>query len=343
MKKIKLIVLLVVFLSFQKVTAQTNEAVVHGKVTNPIEGLVIRLFDPVSSQTVNITVLADGTFKETIKLKKATYFNVFYDKFFVLYLDNKMDLDINFDAKNISKTLSMKGKGEKENIFLRSKAKLEGELYGADYTVFLDSDEATFDAKMNKFDAEVKSELEKQKSGLDASFVTTQLKKLEEFNAAIKQQYLDELRNKTELGFGMKSPEFNDYINYNGGKASLKDFRGSYVFIDVWATWCGPCKYEMPFIGKVEKEFHGKNIKFVSISIDRLADEKKWRAMIVKEGLSGIQLLADNEIDSKFIASYYIQGIPRFIVLDKEGKIISSDAPRPSEPELTDLLNSLDL
>ena len=343
MKNIKLIVALVVFLSFQKVTAQTNEAVVHGKIINPIEGLVIRLFDPVSSQTVNITPLADGTFKETIKLKKATYFNVFYDKFFLLFLDDKMNLEINFDAKSISKTLTIKGIGEKENGFLRSKAKLEGELYGADYNEFINNDQATFDAKMNKFDADVKAELEKQKSGLEVSFVTTQLKKLEEFNASIKQQYLDALRNRTELGFGMQSPEFDNYINYNGGKSSLKDFRGSYVFIDVWATWCGPCKYEFPFIGKVEKEFHGKNIKFVSISIDRPADEKKWRAMIVKEGLSGVHLLAAKELDSKFIASYYIQGIPRFIILDKEGKIISSDAPRPSEPELTDLLNSLDL
>ena len=141
----------------------------------------------------------------------------------------------------------------------------------------------------------------------------------------------------------MPSPEFKKYINYKGGKSSLKDFRGSYVFIDVWATWCGPCKYEMPFIGKVEKQFHDKNIKFVSISVDRLKDETKWRNMIKAQGLSGIQLLADKEIASSFIAGYYIQAIPRFIILDKEGKIVNSDAPRPSEPELTELLNSLDI
>lgn len=141
----------------------------------------------------------------------------------------------------------------------------------------------------------------------------------------------------------MPSPEFQNYINYKGGKSSLKDFRGSYVFIDVWATWCGPCKYEMPFIGKVEKQFHGKNIKFVSISVDRLKDEAKWRNMIKAQGLTGIQLLADKEIASSFIAAYYIQAIPRFIILDKEGKIVNSDSPRPSEPELVEILNALDV
>ena len=65
--------------------------------------------------------------------------------------------------------------------------------------------------------------------------------------------------------------------------------------------------------------------------------------MIKKEGLVGIQLLADNEIKSSFIEGYYIQAIPRFIILDKEGKIINSDAPRPSQPELQDILNSLDM
>ncbi|PRZ28153.1 TlpA family protein disulfide reductase [Flavobacterium granuli] len=343
MKNLSLLALLFVLLSSQKGLAQKDYVVLYGKIENPIEGLGIRLFDPVSSKAVNIKVAADGTYRDSIKLDKPVFFNTFYDKFFSLYLTNDMSLEINFDAKNVSKSLSIKGKGEKENVFLRLKSKLEGELYGADYTVFLNLEKEAFEAKINKFTTDFKSELELKQSGLDPFFVSSQLKKIEEFKQGIVQQYTEAQRNKNELGAGMPSPEFNNYINYKGGKTSLKDLRGSYVFIDVWATWCGPCKYEMPFIGKVEKEFHGKNIKFVSISVDRLKDEQKWRDMIKAQGLSGIQLLADKEIDSKFIASYYIQGIPRFILLDKEGKIINADTPRPSEPELTELLKSLDI
>ena len=65
--------------------------------------------------------------------------------------------------------------------------------------------------------------------------------------------------------------------------------------------------------------------------------------MIVEKKLMGIQLLADNEIDSQFIQDYFIQGIPRFIILDPEGNIVSYEAPRPSEPRLKDLFTSLNI
>jgi len=343
MKKLQALALLVVVLSCQNIIAQKEYAVVHGKIENPIEGLGVRLFDPISSKSVTIKVAANGTYRDTIKLEKPILFNTFYDKFFNLYLTNDMNLEINFDAKNINKSITISGKGEKENNFLRTKSKLEADLYGGDYIAFLNLEKTVFDAKMNKFSADFASLLDQKQSDLAPNFVTTQIKMFEDLKKGLAQQYADEQRNKTELGVGMPSPEFKNYINYKGGKSSLKDFRGSYVFIDVWATWCGPCKYEMPFIGKVEKQFHGKNIKFVSISVDRLKDEVKWRNMIKAQGLTGIQLLADKEIASSFIAGYYIQAIPRFIILDKEGKIVNSDSPRPSEPELVDILNSLDI
>ncbi len=343
MKNLSLIALLVVLLSYQKVTPAKDYAVIHGKISNPTKGEIIKLFDPISSKSIVIKVAEDGTYNDTIKLEKPTYYNAVYGNVFGLYLTNDMDLEINFDGQSISKTLTFKGKGENENMFLAYKAKLIGNLYGEDYNALFNMDKSAFDVKTKKFDDDFKAQIAEKKSVLSPAFVTSELKKLEEINTGLSEQYIAQQRNNAELGVGMPSPEFNDYINYKGGTTSLKDLRGSYIYIDVWATWCGPCKYEIPYLAKVEKAYHGKNIKFVSISIDRLKDEQKWRDMIVKESLSGVQLLADNEIDSKFVASYYIQGIPRFIVLDKEGKIINSDAPRPSEPELLDLLNGLDL
>jgi thiol-disulfide isomerase/thioredoxin len=65
---------------------------------------------------------------------------------------------------------------------------------------------------------------------------------------------------------GKPSPVF-DYENHKGGKTSLESLKGSYVYVDVWATWCGPCRQEIPLL-KVEQQFEGKNIKFVSISVD---------------------------------------------------------------------------
>ncbi|WP_188050901.1 TlpA disulfide reductase family protein [Flavobacterium sp. GP15] len=343
MKNVFLIALLVVLLSCQKVMPPKDYVVLHGKIENPTEGLGLRFYNPTTRKSFTIKVEANGVFRDTIKLEKAAYYNAVYGNVFGAYLANDMDLEINFDAKSLSKTIVFKGKGEHENTFLRFRAKLEGGLMGADYKAFLNVEKPNFDSKMKKFSDEFKTELDQKKSTLETDFVTAQLVYLEEFNKGMAINFVEEKRNNSELGAGKQSPDFKNYINHDGGKTSLSDFRGSYVFIDVWATWCGPCKYEFPFIGKVEKMYHGKNIKFVSISIDRLKDEQKWRDMIKKEGLVGIQLLADKEINSSFIAGYYIQAIPRFIILDKEGKIINSDSPRPSEPELLDILNSFDL
>lgn len=139
---------------------------------------------------------------------------------------------------------------------------------------------------------------------------------------------------------GMPSPTF-DYENHKGGKTAIESLKGKYTYIDVWATWCGPCIREIPALKKVEEEYKDKNINFVSISIDVEKDHDKWKNMVNDKALGGIQLMADNNWKSKFIEDYGINGIPRFILLDPQGNIVSADAPRPSDSKLATLLNSL--
>lgn len=137
------------------------------------------------------------------------------------------------------------------------------------------------------------------------------------------------------------SPKFTDYENYAGGTTSLDDFKGKYVYIDIWASWCGPCLRQIPDLKRIESEYHNKNIEFVSISIDKKRDYDKWRSMIEEKELGGVQLLANNSSNSKFIKAYAIIGIPRFILLDPDGKIIDANAPRPTDKGLIELFNKL--
>lgn len=140
---------------------------------------------------------------------------------------------------------------------------------------------------------------------------------------------------------GNVSPGF-EYKNVKGNNVNLKDLKGKNVYIDVWATWCGPCKAEIPHLKELEKSYHNKNVEFVSISVDVPDDEEKWKAMIADKDLKGVQLLSDNGWDTEFVKEYLIKGIPRFILLDDEGKIVTADAPRPSsDKELTDMINTL--
>ena len=136
------------------------------------------------------------------------------------------------------------------------------------------------------------------------------------------------------------SPQFH-YENQKGGKTSLESLKGKYVYIDVWATWCGPCLKEVPSLKKVEEEYQGKNIQFVSISVDNIKDRQKWSNLVNQKKLGGIQLLADLDFSSEFIKAYEIKEIPRFILIGPDGNIVNSNAPKPSETKLIDLFNEL--
>lgn len=117
--------------------------------------------------------------------------------------------------------------------------------------------------------------------------------------------------------------------------------KGKYVYIDVWATWCVPCLKQIPYLKALEAEFHDKNIAFVSISVDKERAKSTWKKMLESKELTGIQLFADNSFESEFMNAFAVNSIPRFILIDPEGKIIDPRAPRPSYEKTRRLLQSI--
>ena len=128
------------------------------------------------------------------------------------------------------------------------------------------------------------------------------------------------------------------YQDIEGNLVRLEDLKGKYIYIDVWATWCGPCRGELPSLKKLEEEFQGKNIHFVSISIDNRRSD--WVKMVEREKLGGIQLWGGP--NAQIAIDYKIKGIPRFMLLDKEGKVIDKDMTRPSDPRTKERLAMLE-
>lgn len=161
----------------------------------------------------------------------------------------------------------------------------------------------------------------------------------EEHKKDIKEKY-DKL---VKVSKGQPSPKFENYENYDGTTTSLEDLKGKYVYVDVWATWCGPCKREIPHLKEITEKYKAKDITFVSMSIDNPKDHDKWQEMVAAENLKGVQIFAPNAWESDFVQDYSILGIPRFILIDKNGIIVNSNAPRPSSEELPELLNSLNI
>jgi thiol-disulfide isomerase/thioredoxin len=129
------------------------------------------------------------------------------------------------------------------------------------------------------------------------------------------------------------------YPDQSGKMHSLSNYKGKVIVVDVWATWCSPCRQQFPYLKKLEEEMKGKDVVFIGITIDAEKDKEKWIAMIQSEGLPGIHLFAGKD-DNKITKDYKITGIPRYMVFDKQGKIVDADSPRPSDPKLKEILET---
>ena len=139
---------------------------------------------------------------------------------------------------------------------------------------------------------------------------------------------------------GSPGPEFA-LRDINGSIYRLEDFRGNLVYIDFWATWCKPCIKEIPYLEELQTEYQDREIKFISISIDSEKDTLKWKKFVLENDLKGIQLWADEDHQDMFSRNLNIKSIPRFVLLDKDGRIIDARAPRPSDPDLKKILEEL--
>ena len=124
-----------------------------------------------------------------------------------------------------------------------------------------------------------------------------------------------------------------DMTDVSGKKYSLKDLRGKVLYIDCWASWCGPCCMEIPYLKKLVEHYkNNKNIEFVSISLDQNKDA--WNRKLKADKPQWRQFICPDNFQSKLCKNYDIDAIPRFIMFDKNGKIISLDAPRPSSDNI---------
>ena len=129
--------------------------------------------------------------------------------------------------------------------------------------------------------------------------------------------------------------------NENGKTCQLSDIaKGKFTYIDVWATWCGPCKREIPYLAKlVEKYKDNPKVQFISISIDENIDA--WKRMINQDQPAWPQYNIHGDVAKTFSQQWGISGIPRFIMIDKNGNILNADATRPSDDATSETIDKL--
>ncbi|HSF88774.1 MAG TPA: TlpA disulfide reductase family protein [Saprospiraceae bacterium] len=131
----------------------------------------------------------------------------------------------------------------------------------------------------------------------------------------------------SKLSPGNPAPDFT-CLDQHGEKVSLSDFKGKVVYMDVWATWCGPCRSEIPSAQKLIEDFEGEDVVFLCISVDD--DVDAWKKLIKDKEMKGVHVNSSGNFDSVVAKLYNSKGIPHYILIDQEGKIVDINAKRPS-------------
>ena len=126
----------------------------------------------------------------------------------------------------------------------------------------------------------------------------------------------------SQVALGNAAPLFTT-IGLKNSEISLEDYRGSYVLVDFWASWCGPCRRENPNVVKMYNKYHDKGFEILGVSLDKTS--KAWLGAIKKDGLIWDHVSDLNRWDSPIADLYQIEKIPSNVLIDPEGKIVEID------------------
>ena len=153
----------------------------------------------------------------------------------------------------------------------------------------------------------------------------------------IGQSYIDAFMERVSSTPGAPFPNVG-LIDTDGNTVTIDKFRGKYVYVDLWASWCIPCCKEVPYLQKLEKDMKGSNVVFVSISVDE--SQQAWRDKMAELDMHGNQLWNN---DNKLCDRLNVSGIPHFLIYDKEGRLHTYSAQRPSSGDaLKNILTQLE-
>ena len=127
--------------------------------------------------------------------------------------------------------------------------------------------------------------------------------------------------------------------NPEGEILKLEHFKGQIIYLDLWASWCLPCRYEFPKFEKLAEEYKNKPIHFVGLSVD--FDRNKWLKYLKKKEPSIPEYRYLPQSDKVFSKEFSVNGIPHFILINKDGTLYENNTTRPSEPEIEEILDKM--
>lgn len=325
---------------------KNDNATITGDITG-LKDSVVYLSTPVADSAKTDTIrIKDGKFTWTGKVTEPVKaYLMFPDRYVDFFLENA-DIHISGHADSLS-NLKVTGSASQDEFVayetsLKSITDQEGALYQK-YDEVKDNDtaKAALEAKLD--------ELRKQRRGKTMNYITSHpkspvsLAKLADMAVMGDYKELDSLYQKLDpaaqqtatgqrlaarLAILQKSAIGQPMIDFtqadvNGKPVKLSDFKGKYVLLDFWASWCGPCRGENPNVLKAYNAYKDKNFTVVGVSLDESAE--KWNQAIKEDGMPWMQLSDLKGFRNEVASQYGIQAIPSSFLLNPEGIIIAKD------------------
>ncbi|WP_291782738.1 TlpA disulfide reductase family protein [Cecembia sp.] len=166
-----------------------------------------------------------------------------------------------------------------------------------------------------------------QFKGLEAAKPSIEKFQAENQSPKLVSKLEKELKKWDAIMPGMEIPDFS-FEDISGEMVQLSNLKGTLVYIDIWATWCKPCIEEHPYWDQLKADYEDQPVSFLTISIDE--NKEAWEKMVISKNMEGLQWIAEKAWRSDLNLHFMVNSIPRFILLDGEGKIIDPNAERPS-------------
>ena len=207
-------------------------------------------------------------------------------------------------------------------------------VYNLDQADFMREVEITPEMREIKEALQVLAKLD---SSTDPVVILEMEKQIKAFqNQEIVTELQKKIRNVKSLMTGQPA---HDIImtDVEGNEVLLSSFKGKSIYLDCWATWCGPCIQESPAFVALKEKYEGKDIVFIQLSTDN--SRKTWLNYLEQKQSTVLQY---NSVDNEGLrVNWQVKYIPRFILIDKDFNIVQSFAPRPSDPEIKKCLDAL--